>query len=448
MREIESSIKNKLCLESHLIKKDRTHLFFNTNTLSLFKLNPLIYKVFYKILEGHKTEDVLKQYKVKNFGEICEMLFKTNSSNIPQKNSSKPVLERLVLNVINHCNLNCRYCYAGGGNYGQENSFMDKKSAIKAIDYFYNIYEIFCIQFFGGEPLLNTAVIENTCKYIHNKYDNNELLRLPTFNIVTNGTIMSSKILEMLTNYEFKVTVSIDGPQFINDHLRGEGTFKKIIKNVDLLKKKNISINIECTFTNHHLLNGFAVPDLMEFFYKQFGLHIAHIPFVGVSDNNELYINEKDLIRSYSKGIKFALDSLNKKDYKLDSFTLRLLQALVNKKKVDVYCPAGITTLAVSSAGDIYPCFMFTGNKNFSIGNIFDKGISSNRLNKVSMLLKESSKWTNLKCTHCWAQSLCFGCLGNDYIVSGSIKNKPECNFIKAFIESFLLEFSEIMDDL
>jgi uncharacterized protein len=447
---MKNSIRNKLSSKFHLIKGGATYLLFNVDNLSLFKIDYFTYEVFSKILEGYKIEDILEEYGIDNFREICKEIFKNTDGPINHKsNTSKIVLERLVLNVSNACNLNCRYCYAVNGSYGEEKSFMGEKVAIRTIDYFYNLYdEINTIQFFGGEPLLNPEIIQTVCTHILNNYNNKAISKLPIFATVTNGTIMSPEILEILSDYKIQVTVSIDGPQFIHDPLRGEGTFKKIIKNIEYLKSKDIDIAIECTFTNYHLINGFDVSDLMEFFYEQLGLHETHIPPVAVPPkDNELYIDTNDLIKSYTKAIKFALDCLNKEDYKLESFTLRLLKAIVFKKKIAVYCPAGISTLSVSSEGDIYPCFMFTGNKEFLIGNVFENKISSVRLSKMSELLKEISKWNDPKCRSCWARSLCFGCIGNDYIFSGSIRNKPHCDFNKKIIEFFLLNSCEILDD-
>ena len=65
--------------EFHLIKGGGTYLFFNVNNLSLFKIDPFTYELFSKILEGRKIEDVLEEYKIDNFNEICEKLFKNNN---------------------------------------------------------------------------------------------------------------------------------------------------------------------------------------------------------------------------------------------------------------------------------------------------------------------------------------------------------------------------------
>jgi uncharacterized protein len=131
----------------------------------------------------------------------------------------------------------------------------------------------------------------------------------------------------------------------------------------------------------------------------------------------------------------------------VDSYTLRLIKAILYKEKIECYCPAGITTLSVSTNGEIYPCFMFTGKKEFSIGNVLKNETDLFKLSEVNDLLKMANKLDNHKCKSCWAKSLCFGCIGNDYIVTGSIWDKPNCDFIKRFIEDFLLEFAQISQD-
>ena len=46
--------------------------------------------------------------------------------------------------------------------------------------------------------------------------------------------------------------------------------------------------------------------------------------------------------------------------------------ALKHKIPFDYFCGAGISTLAVSTRGDIYPCFYFIDNEKFKIGNVFE----------------------------------------------------------------------------
>ncbi len=434
----------------HLINGENTYLFFDIEDLSLFEVNKFTYNLFLQIQSGRDIKDIIKDYGYKNLKEFYKLISRDKFSS--NKNSScniqKSILDRLVLNISNDCNLNCRYCYAFEGTYNEEISFMEEEVALKTIDYFYNIYpEINNIQFFGGEPLLNTNIIDSICSYILKKYDNGEIAKLPAYSVVTNGTIMSSEILRIFQTYRIGITVSMDGPRFIHEYLRGKDTSKKITPNIHKMKDNGINVGIECTFTNYHLINNFHVFDLVEFFNDQFGIHITHVPFVATTEENELYICLDDLINEYTMASKFALDSICNGKYMVDSYTLRLIKAILYKEKIEFYCPAGITTLSVSTNGEIYPCFMFTGKKEFSIGNVLKNEIDIFKLSEVNDLLKRVNKLDNPECRSCWAKSLCFGCIGNDYILTGSIEDKPNCDFIKRFIENFLLEFTRLSQD-
>jgi len=46
-----------------------------------------------------------------------------------QKKIDDSILYKLVFNVANTCNLNCKYCYASGGNYKRENTIMTFEQA-------------------------------------------------------------------------------------------------------------------------------------------------------------------------------------------------------------------------------------------------------------------------------------------------------------------------------
>ena len=84
-------------------------------------------------------------------------------------------------------------------------------------------------------------------------------------------------------------------------------------------------------------------------------------------------------------------------------------------------CGAGTEYLAISPEGDIYPCHQFVGNKDFYIGNLFDREITNKQRDKflnVSIYNKED-------CRNCWAKFYCSGgCHANAINISGDI-NKP-----------------------
>ena len=422
-------------LKQLFLHDDKNYLIFNTETLSIYKTNRLNYKE-------------IKEKKIKIENRINKL------SNLNEKNSLTKLndnyvnyLDRITINVSNDCNLKCIYCYASGGSYKKEKGYMDKFTALQTINFFIVNFDVIKnVQFFGGEPLLNKDLIEIICEEFYSKYKNNEISYLPMFSVVTNGTIMSKEIINILSKYDIKITISIDGPEKINDFLRGKGTYNKILKNIDTLKLNNIKFGIECTFTKYHLKNKCDMVDLLDFFYKKLRIHYAHIPTVSISKKNDLYIKNSEKIDIYKKVIMNSLQSLENEDYKMESITYRILRSLILKTPIKYYCPAGKLTLSVSHEGDVYPCFMFIGDDKFLIGNVF-KGIYANKLEKVSNILMNLEKNIYPKCKNCWAASLCFGCIGDNYITSNKITSDEVCNFNKEIIKYLILNIINLYNN-
>jgi uncharacterized protein len=429
----------------HAIEGKGTYLIFNFIDISLFKVDPNTYELFSQLIEGRTIEDLLSKNSYDEMQGIFRIINHESSGALKSQFSQECclALDKLVLNVSNTCNLHCKYCYAAGGTYGEDRAFMDKHTATAAINYFYNIFDkINIIQFFGGEPFLNPKIIEHVCSHALDVAG-----KVPKFSIVSNGTIISPAIIQILSEYDIRATISIDGPKYINDQLRGKGTSGRIFRNISCLKKNNIDVSVESTFTGYHLNNGIKVSDLMKFFYKKFDIRFAHMPSVAASQEDDLHLDQSDLLNIYSEAMEYSLDSLSSDDYKVDSYTLRLIMALIQKNSIGLYCPAGVTSLSVSTKGDIYPCFMFIGKKEFRLGNVLEEKIDLSQLSYVSNLLKRVNKWTDCECSNCWAISLCFGCLGGDYVTTGSTDGRPNCNFMRQFLENFLLKFAESIND-
>lgn len=296
----------------------------------------------------------------------------------------KPFLERLVINVSHDCNLRCRYCYAGTGSYGGQRSMLSETMGEKVIDDFFSRFErINTVQFFGGEPLLNYRVIAKICEYTSRVCEKRAVQR-PAFTLVTNGTIINKAIIQIIRDYRVRTTVSLDGPQSINDSLRiypnQSGSFNRIMANIRLLKERTGQpYQVEGTFTFQHLKQDFSMTEFMALLTRELDIHFLHIPWIlGTSYNGHgIPPNKKNidsLVAIYAEAITGSLQSLTGphiQETSLISFVERFLSQYISAKtKRSHYCPAGSGTLSVSVDGNIYPCFMFTNNKAFELGRV------------------------------------------------------------------------------
>lgn len=85
-----------------------------------------------------------------------------------QKPVYNGVIKAMCLNISHNCNLSCAYCFAHGGSYNSEKNNMPFEVARAAIDFLiaksgkrHNLE----VDFFGGEPLLNMEVVQQTVEY-------------------------------------------------------------------------------------------------------------------------------------------------------------------------------------------------------------------------------------------------------------------------------------------
>lgn len=153
-----------------------------------------------------------------------------------------PYIDTVLLKVASRCNLDCSYCYVF--NMGDEGWRRQPKrlpldvecaTVSRLGELLRDQGRPFSIVLHGGEPLLlghdrlNTLFASLTTA-------------APTcgLHIQTNGTLLDNDILDLCAQYRVGVSVSLDGPENINDafrvDLRGRGSFAPIMATVQRLR--------------------------------------------------------------------------------------------------------------------------------------------------------------------------------------------------------------------
>lgn len=110
------------------------------------------------------------------------------------------------------------------------------------------------------------------------------------------------------------------------------------------------------------------------------------------------------------------------------------------------FCSAGINELSVNCKGDIYPCFTFIGKKEFCMGNVYDFNKNNKTFNEIQSILIKNTFDNNEKCKTCWVKGICSNCIGNSFLINGSI-NKPIseiCEVQKVQLERIMAEFDKL----
>jgi uncharacterized protein len=140
----------------------------------------------------------------------------------------------VVLNL--DCNFACTYCYEGDM---KGNLYMSETTVAGLLDFikekFTENKKSLLIDFYGGEPLLSTALIVSISRaikpYIESKGGSYR------FTLITNGSLFTRRVAEKLVPLGLEsVNITIDGPAEIHDGNRpfksGAGSFNTIIHNI------------------------------------------------------------------------------------------------------------------------------------------------------------------------------------------------------------------------
>ncbi len=360
-------------------------------------------------------------------------------------------IKALCLHICHDCNLRCKYCFAGTGDYKGHREFMSEEVALKAIDFLIENSgnrKILEADFFGGEPLMNFEVVKKTVEYANAKAK--ELGKKFLFTMTTNGVLLSGETANWLNENMENVVLSLDGRQEIHDEVRktvnGKGSFEVIIQNFKdfVAKRGDKSYYIRGTFTNKNL--DFAKDVL---FMADSGFKEISLEPVVLDANHELAISDDMLPQIKEEYKKLAREYIERKKngngFHFFHFSIDLEGGPCLAKRVNA-CGAGNEYFSVTPVGDIYPCHQFADKPEFYMGNVFEGKINE----EIRAKFKNSSLFTREGCEDCFARYHCSGgCAANNYIFNGDI-NKPfkqTCEMLKARTECAMHILTALKED-
>lgn len=143
----------------------------------------------------------------------------------------------ILMDPTSACNLKCTGCWAA--EYGnQMNLTYEELDDIVRQGKELGTY---IYLFTGGEPLVRKGDIIRLC-------DAHPDCVFSTF---TNGTLIDEAFAnEMLRVKNFVPAISIEGFEEATDSRRGDGTYRKIIRAMEILKSKKLPFGISCCYTS------------------------------------------------------------------------------------------------------------------------------------------------------------------------------------------------------
>ncbi len=286
--------------------------------------------------------------------------------NILEKiNISQKVFKALLLkkkiplyitwNITYRCNLKCRYCGWPENATLELDTERIKYLIGKAVSSGTKF-----IHFSGGEPLLREDLSEiiDFCKQ-------NETYLL----ISSNGMLVKEKINQISKIDEIKL--SLDGPKHINDYVRGQGTYERVVEAIDICKKKGMKVEINTVISKYNTESIHHLTELAE----QFNIKVQFQPATQThsGDSDRDITKELPNIRNFKKAVDFLInEKLKGNQYISNSISgLRFFYNWPHTSKLS--CLMSLISCVISPEGKIFICDNFPDyhkylvpiNKNF-----------------------------------------------------------------------------------
>lgn len=428
----------------HQYKMGGYNIVLDPNSGSVHSMDEVAYDII-GMYESHTPEEITKEI-VDRYGEkegvtpedVAEVLedietlkkegklFSEDTyQNLAIDFKNRPtVIKAMCLHIAHDCNLACKYCFAGEGEYCGDRSLMSFEVGKQAFDFLIansGTRKNLEVDFFGGEPLMNFEVVKQLVAYareqekIHNKNFR--------FTLTTNGVLLDEEVMDFANKEMYNVVLSLDGRKETNDRMRvsrnGKGSYDLIVpKFKEMVKRRgDKEYYIRGTYTHY---NTDFTKDI---------LHMADLGFtklamepVVASPDAPYALKEEDLPVLFDQYEKLAAEMVrrekNGKGFTFFHYMIDLEGGPCIAKRI-AGCGVGTEYVAVTPWGDLYPCHQFVGDENYLLGNVFD-GITNE---EVRSRFKMCNIYTRPQCNDCFARLYCSGgCSANAYHATGSIE--------------------------
>ncbi|MBW2660889.1 MAG: radical SAM protein [Deltaproteobacteria bacterium] len=452
----------------HAIPVDEvTTLFFDPETVAWIESREPVSSIVQARIAGYSVDEIAKLFKLdcRHVHDVLASIEEGLQSEPPCGFIHRPKsITSVVVYTTTACNLNCAYCYV---DRRKPVSMSLPVASAFVQSFFANYPDTRSIQFFGGEPTLNFPVIQQVCRDVSDLRERGALIEPPTFGIVTNAFHLTDEMLDFFERYRFSVTVSLDGPRELHDQnrktLSQTGSFDKVVANIDRLRGRVAELNIESTYTKHHLDSGITIKELYNFVDKSFGPDdVMVFPVSPGYYKSGDYILERNLEEINATITRMTVEMLRSGIRSLAGpsprtkavhVPLKIIGAMLSRTGTcPYYCTTCQQAMSIAPNGDIFPCFGFVGTMEFLMGNVQDKdAFTSDRYQSVLERFVGNLKEKNTAkgCDKCWARRLCWQCLVSIYKETNTLHDirSYSCESLRAVCETILEEVHNLSKD-
>ena len=271
----------------------------------------------------------------------------------------------VVISLTNRCNLQCKHC-AQPKEFEGELSTKEWKEIISDL----KKTGVFGVVITGGEPLVRTDILE----ILHYAVDVGLEVHLKT-----NGTLIDRNFARSTPDPPyFSLSLSLDGWEETHDAVRGEGSFARLMKAVELLEAErdkrglNFALNYTVMEGNVQSLNtalDFCLSHNIKLFFE-LALPLGKMVqdrFLSAPEDEEIEI----LLEAWKRRVFHFITTTGRRKRGMLLWSSEAFHPLFGG------CGAARALCAIAPNGNVYPCIDFYSLGIYKMGNVTREAFAS-----------------------------------------------------------------------
>ncbi len=345
----------------------------------------------------------------------------TQFSNFPLPFLSAPASVDVF--ITNRCNLDCVHCFSSSSRSSEYD--LPARELERLFDQLENL-GVLEVRINGGEPLLHPEIAAILATL------NGRRFRKV---ILTNGTLLDDKIIDLLRKSEITPTISLDSHEerYHDNFRRVKGAFRKTLDSMQRLHRSKIEYGVNCCIHKNNLDKW---DDIIRLAIEYGASRVAFLDLklAGRMKSNSSWLPTHS---EYQKAmIELAIARVRyqrKIDVALDTFLCCQppQESVREARKGFVSCQAGRSRLSIDSSGSIYPCNLVLSDPRWYMGNIRNDTISQAWFSEKWLFFRGTRISELRKCGNCKKSARCrdFYCRLASYLASGDpLGPHPKCD--------------------
>lgn len=321
------------------------------------------------------------------------------------------------------CNLDCTYCYNDDVRDPVMRAETLRRTVEQTFAYVRGHGSMSAAEFIwhGGEPTVAGLPFFETAVTLQRELSDG----VPYQNsIQTNGVLLDDRWISFLAREQFSLSISLDGPEHINDRYRvthrGGGSFARVFKAVERAREAGLPFGV-CM-----VLSRATAPHVDEIydFFSQHQLPFNVIPMTRSGAARERFedigLDADEYAQAWTRMYDRWLASGDGGHYVyVQDFALKT-RAIASGKAADCIGLANCSHFNVSTdpVGDVYPCASLSGNAAMCYGNL--NALSLAELLDTPLARSLKHRAVDPQCAQCKWQHVCHGgCASRAYKFHG-----------------------------